>query len=293
MYSRQYVKVSEALSESGQEVINLAYRRAKECNSVEVNTLHLLIALISFEKGVGLKSATDMGVNLDLLRLEAENLLVKHSDFDVSKGESRLSSRSRFCLRHASSIASRAESINIEPEHIFFGILAEEKSQARGILKCFIDIEKLKPPTASDNLDNQFKNAIGDDEVAKRRAVEFICSNLRDCINSEGSSMRFLEKDSLRNLLHIIRDKRIPICPELEDALMEVATSITDLDIIKLCGTIFKRIPDKLASLHSDLEKVKPGSLEESCIGCLIQSMTRNLPVPVDFYERLKRVSVE
>ncbi|MCL6472371.1 MAG: ATP-dependent Clp protease ATP-binding subunit [Firmicutes bacterium] len=119
------------LSSNAQEAINLAANEAVRLNFDYVGTEHLLLGLS--RESVGSKILMNLGVNLDDLRKEIEDLIGRGSG--AAEKEIPLSPRSKKALELALEEARSAGERFIGSEHLLLGLIREEEGIAAQVLK--------------------------------------------------------------------------------------------------------------------------------------------------------------
>lgn len=123
--------ILEMLSSGAQEALNLAANEAVRLNFDYVGTEHLLLGLS--RESVGSKILMNLGVNLDDLRKEVEELIGRGNA--VAEKEIPLSPRSKRALELALEEARTANERFIGSEHLLLGLVREGEGIAAQVLK--------------------------------------------------------------------------------------------------------------------------------------------------------------
>ncbi|MHB8841184.1 MAG: ATP-dependent Clp protease ATP-binding subunit [Candidatus Aquicultor sp.] len=119
------------LSESAQEALNLAANEAVRLDFDYVGTEHLILGL-SRER-IGSRILMDLGINLDGLRKEVEDLIGRGKG--AAEKEIPLSPRSKRALELALEEARSAGEKFIGSEHLLLGLVREDEGIAAQVLK--------------------------------------------------------------------------------------------------------------------------------------------------------------
>jgi ATP-dependent Clp protease ATP-binding subunit ClpC len=124
------------------QVIALAFEQAKRLNHDCVGTQHILLGLISFNRGVAINVLVKLGVNLEQARLESEQIAVGTSN---SNAPIPFTPRAKKSLRLAREEAKQLNHNHVGTEHLLLGILREDESPAAKVLKRFnLDIQQVR-----------------------------------------------------------------------------------------------------------------------------------------------------
>jgi len=123
--------ILEMLSESAQEALNLSANEAVRLDFDYVGTEHLILGL-SRER-IGSKILMDLGINLDGLRKEVEDLIGRGKG--AAEKEIPLSPRSKRALELALEEARSAGEKFIGSEHLLLGLIREDEGIAAQVLK--------------------------------------------------------------------------------------------------------------------------------------------------------------
>jgi len=122
--------ILEMLSSSAQEALNLSANEAVRLNFNYVGTEHLILGLS--REPIGSRILMNLGVNLDSLRKEVEDLIGQGSG--AAEKEIPLSPRSKRALELALEEARNAGEKFIGSEHLLLGLIRENEGIAAQIL---------------------------------------------------------------------------------------------------------------------------------------------------------------
>ncbi len=130
-------------TDRAQKVIVLAQEEARRLGHNVVGTEHILLGLIAEGEGVGAKALTSMGVSLDRVRQEIENVIGKGES--AFQGAIGFTPRTKRVFELAIDEARQLGHTYIGTEHILLGLVREGEGVAAQILRNLdIDLESMR-----------------------------------------------------------------------------------------------------------------------------------------------------
>lgn len=133
-----------------QQVLALARKEADRCRHNYIGTEHLLMAILKLGQGVAVSVLEHLGLNLDQLRKEVEDVM-RPSQEMLSIGSVPYTPRVKKILAFASHEAKRMNHAYVGTEHILLGMLGEGEGIAYQILeRAGIDIERARTEVISE-----------------------------------------------------------------------------------------------------------------------------------------------
>src|SRR3984957_2721284 len=156
-----------------QQVLALARKEADRFNHNFVGTEHLLLGLIKLGQGVAVNVLQKLGLDLETVRMEVENLVGTGPDQKMI-GNIPYTPRVKKVLALAAKEAKALNQTYVGPEHILLGFLREGDGVAARVLKKLdIDIEQTRQEILKEldpNLAQQEEPAPGGAENPERPA---------------------------------------------------------------------------------------------------------------------------
>jgi hypothetical protein len=119
------------------EIIHLARNEALRLRHGQVNSGHLLLALIEEGQGVAIHILRNLGTDLDQLRREVEKSLCQFQMGEASVGEPSISTDTKMSFRYASEVAYyfSGDRFVIDTEHLLLGFLQVRRGIAARVLR--------------------------------------------------------------------------------------------------------------------------------------------------------------
>jgi ATP-dependent Clp protease ATP-binding subunit ClpC len=138
--AREWAK--ETFTPRALQVFALAHKEAERLNHDVIGTEHVLLGLIKLGNGVAVNVLKNLGLNLEIVRLEVEKQVGIGSVKNVL-GHTPLTPRMKKVLETAKKEAKALDHTYIGTEHLLLGLLQEREGLAAQILKKFnVDVEK-------------------------------------------------------------------------------------------------------------------------------------------------------
>lgn len=149
-----------------QQVLALARKEADRCRHNYIGTEHLLMAIIKLGQGVAVNVLERLGLTMDQLRKEVEDVMIPSQEVQVM-GSVPYTPRVKKILAYASQEAKRLNHAYIGTEHILLGILGEGEGLASQVLeKAGVDIDRARQEIISElEPNNKFGDMEGDSSM--------------------------------------------------------------------------------------------------------------------------------
>ncbi len=181
----------ERLTERARQVMALANQQAHKLHHEYIGAEHILLGIIQEGHGIAASALKSLGVELEKLRAEAEQLAAPGRD-TANLGKLPQTLEARRVLEHAIEQARSQHQNYVGTEHLLIGLLLEPASaaaRALGNLNITLaaarsEIDHLLGPEAADPTDSSGQLI--------RRAVECLL-RARDAALTEGNSTRATE----------------------------------------------------------------------------------------------------
>ncbi len=136
----------DKFTERARKVLSLAQEEAQRFQHNYIGTEHLLLGLVDEGEGVGVKVLQSMGVNLNTVRAEVENIIGRGEH--VPPGQIGLTPRSKRVIELAVDEARRLNHHYIGTEHILLGLVREGEGIAGWILTMQgVELERARAKT--------------------------------------------------------------------------------------------------------------------------------------------------
>ena len=131
-------------TEQAQEALNLSQQLVMRYHHSQLDVEHLLMALLTQEKGLVRDIVSELGADINGIRGEADAVLNRSPKLGYQTQQIYATPRINQILMAASQEASRLKDEYIGTEHLFISIAAEPHGQSSAILKNYgIDQEKI------------------------------------------------------------------------------------------------------------------------------------------------------
>ena len=134
----------EKYTEQAQEALNLSQQLVLQYHHSQLDVEHLLMALLTQEKGLVRDIVKELGANIDGIRTEVDAALNRSPKLGYQTQQIFVTPRINQVLMAAGQEASRMNDEFVGTEHIFIAIVTEPHGQSAAILNNFgIDQEKI------------------------------------------------------------------------------------------------------------------------------------------------------
>ncbi|MCL2141008.1 MAG: AAA family ATPase [Dehalococcoidia bacterium] len=131
-------------TEQAQEALNLSQQMVMQYRHSQLDVEHLLMALLTQEKGLVRDIVKELGANVDGIRSEVDTVLNRSPKLGYQTQQIYATPRINQVLMSAAQEASRLKDEYIGTEHLFLSIANEQHGQSAAILKNYgIDQEKI------------------------------------------------------------------------------------------------------------------------------------------------------
>jgi ATP-dependent Clp protease ATP-binding subunit ClpC len=168
----------DRFTERARKVILLAKEEAKRFNHDYIGTEHILLGLIKEGEGVAAAVLQNLGLNLDMIRLEVEKL-VQPGPSTVTSGDIPFTPKAKKVIELAMDEAKSLGHNYIGTEHLLLGLIRESEGvAAQVLLNLGLDLEKVRKEimellgTTSVNYDGQQANPQVANGKAKTPALD-------------------------------------------------------------------------------------------------------------------------
>ena len=126
------------------QVIELAHKEAERLNHNFIGTEHILLGLIKEGKGVAVNVLTNLGLNLENVRMEVEKQVGIQSDQKIT-GRIPFTPRMKRVLELAKEEAKLLNHTYVGSEHLLLGLLRENEGVVARVFKNFhVEIEQTR-----------------------------------------------------------------------------------------------------------------------------------------------------
>ncbi len=134
----------ERFTEQAQEAMALSQEIVQQYKHNQWDVEHILLALLRQERGLVGEILRDLGIDVNAVRQQVENVLERFPKVSYQSGQIYATPRVGELFKNADDEANRLKDEFIGTEHILIAITGEEKGTAAGILKRFgVDQEKV------------------------------------------------------------------------------------------------------------------------------------------------------
>ncbi|MBU1086656.1 MAG: ATP-dependent Clp protease ATP-binding subunit [Candidatus Omnitrophica bacterium] len=168
----------DRFTERARKVILLAKEEAKRFNHDYIGTEHILLGLIKEGEGVAAAVLQNLGLNLDIIRLEVEKL-VQPGPSTVTSGDIPFTPKAKKVIELAMDEAKSLGHNYIGTEHLLLGLIRESEGVAAQVLMNLgLDLNKVRKEimdllgTTSVNYDGQQANPQVSNAKAKTPALD-------------------------------------------------------------------------------------------------------------------------
>ncbi|MBU1042834.1 MAG: ATP-dependent Clp protease ATP-binding subunit [Candidatus Omnitrophica bacterium] len=168
----------DRFTERARKVILLAKEEAKRFNHDYIGTEHILLGLIKEGEGVAAAVLQNLGLNLDMIRLEVEKL-VQPGPSTVTSGDIPFTPKAKKVIELAMDEAKSLGHNYIGTEHLLLGLIRESEGVAAQVLMNLgLDLNKVRKEimdllgTTSVNYDGQQSNPQVSNAKAKTPALD-------------------------------------------------------------------------------------------------------------------------
>jgi len=168
----------DRLTDRGRRVLVLARQEAQRLNSEFIRTEHILLGILMEEKSAAVLALKKLGVAATSLRAETERLLSVHvgSKTILILVSLSFSPRAKAVLDMAEGEAIRNGENRIGTEHLLCAILMAEDGIAwRAMVRCGIDIERLRAAIVAVKKDTDVSTPTSED--GNRKVMYVSCRN--------------------------------------------------------------------------------------------------------------------
>ncbi len=290
--NKNVIKLFERLSERSRFIYHFATLKQKKPIHPNVNCLHILLALIEVEDGLGAKRLKDMGVDMGKLREVVISELGRHFEKDPDLD---FNPRVISAFRQADRIVQASQ---IDPEHILLGMILHGANEAAKILKQFSiypthiqdAVFALKNKMAEESLIEDALDPLKSDEE-KEHAMFLLCRCIRDTMQSMNGSIYGTSIRHMRKIIAYLNSSILPYRKDLDVVVVDVATRVPDLEVIRQSATFLMKSHEGMNHLRrfrSLMEQSKLGSREDYQFGAVVQAMLLGDRVEraVDYFSR-------
>jgi len=124
----------ERFTEQAQQAIQMSQQMAMQLKHSQWDVEHILMALLVQQEGLVREILQEMGVNIDAVRNQLDEVLQKTPKVGYQTGQIYATPRIAQVMQTADEEAKRLKDDFISVEHIFIGILSDEQGDAARIL---------------------------------------------------------------------------------------------------------------------------------------------------------------
>ncbi len=124
----------ERFTEQAQQAIQTSQQMAMQLKHSQWDVEHILMALLVQEKGLVPEVLSEMGTNIDQIRNQVDDVLQKTAKVTYQTGQIYATPRIAQAMQTADEEATRLKDDFISTEHLFIGILSDERGDAARIL---------------------------------------------------------------------------------------------------------------------------------------------------------------
>jgi len=213
----------ENFTDRARKIMDLANQQARRFNHEYIGTEHILLGLAKEGLGVGATVLKNLGVDLDGMELEVENL-VKRGPDKVAKGRLPPTPRAKKALQHAIQEARDLKHNRVGSEHLLVGLMREGEGVAAQVLvNLGVELKKVRQGVLS-LLGGEAESPDSSESAEATKCVNLL---IREALKSHASAIHIEPTEDGRGRVRLRIDGVLhEIEPPPEGLFTQVVNSI-------------------------------------------------------------------